>query len=283
MTDASTFISEPPQEQRYGKQPKDRSQKNRRRFERAIRVIKHTIDGADDMIIPNDVTKDERIYAIQSMSHSMASLTTIINKLTGEKEEDQDQDQGSGGMTEYTVMDLGPIEPARALTVNVIPNINDERLIREGEAAAAAYAKSRRENILAMARGLAAARRKYRGKQAFGRWFDSSPYPAVVTNKTMRAALIYIGDHEQVAARVIEDSNTGDPVAIAAKIKATIAPSSQNVKTDKPPNAKYLVALSRFIKTTEAAAEGGGGEPISDLLGPLKELRQKLLEAGTTD
>jgi len=42
-----------------------------------------------------------------------------------------------------------------------VASLDDERLIRDGENAAEAFAKSGRENILPMVRGLLAARRKY--------------------------------------------------------------------------------------------------------------------------
>ena len=42
---------------------------------------------------------------------------------------------------------------------------NDELLIREGESAAVDYSKSGKENLLPMARGLVAARRKHRSNK----------------------------------------------------------------------------------------------------------------------
>jgi len=111
-----------------------------------------------------------------------------------------------------------------------ISSLDDERLIREGNTAAIAYAKSARENILPIARGLVAARRKYRSDTEFGRWFDQSAYRVVVTNYNMRAAYIYIGEHDEVAAPIIAKSQTIDPVAIASAIKTSIGLVSQNVK-----------------------------------------------------
>lgn len=108
--------------------------------------------------------------------------------------------------------------------------LDDERSIRDGEIAATAYAKSGRESLLPMARGLIAARRKYRSNQEFGHWFDQSSYPAVVTNHTMRAALIYIGEHDDIAAPIIKNSRSVDPEAIAATIEE-IRSLSGNLKT----------------------------------------------------
>ena len=56
-----------------------------------------------------------------------------------------------------------------------------------------------------------------------------------MTNKTMRAALVYIGKHEDVAASIINSSRTLDPVAIAAAIKEAVVPVSQNVKPTAEP------------------------------------------------
>lgn len=118
------------------------------------------------------------------------------------------------------------------MTAAAAVNLADERLIRDGEIAAAAYAKAGRENILPMARGLIAARRKYKSNQEFGRWFDQSPYRDAVTNHTMRAALIYIGEHEAIATSIMADTGSAEPEAIAAKIKAKV--NSENLKTPKP-------------------------------------------------
>ena len=56
---------------------------------------------------------------------------------------------------------------------------DDERLIQEGGAAVEWYHNSRdqaRAQILPMARGLLAAKRKYPATQAFGNWLDTSQY-----------------------------------------------------------------------------------------------------------
>jgi len=77
---------------------------------------------------------------------------------------------------------------------------DDERLIQEGEAAVEHYTKeidSARRQILPMARGLCAAKRKYPATQAFGGWLQGSPYWKI--GQTDRAALIQIGAHEGFA------------------------------------------------------------------------------------
>jgi hypothetical protein len=135
-----------------------------------------------------------------------------------------------------------------------VSNLSDERLIRDGETAATAYAKSGRENILPMARGLLAARRKYSSNQEFGRWFDQSPYSEVVTNHTMRAALIYIGEHELIASPVIRNSRSVDPVNISETIRAIRDASSQKMKTPVEPTLIHepeaLVPVAGEIEET---------------------------------
>ena len=52
---------------------------------------------------------------------------------------------------------------------------------------------------------------EYPSNQEFGRWYDQSPYPAAVTNHSMRAALIRIGEREDIAAEIIENSDSSIP------------------------------------------------------------------------
>jgi hypothetical protein len=87
----------------------------------------------------------------------------------------------------------------------IVPSVDDE-LIREGEAAVERFKQSR-EQILPMARGLAAAKRKYRATQEFGDWLKGSRYWDL--GGTDRAALINIGDqldaNEHVIVGVLAD------------------------------------------------------------------------------
>jgi hypothetical protein len=108
--------------------------------------------------------------------------------------------------------------------------LDDERLIRDGEAAVAHYTKSRDE-ILPMARGLLAAKRKYPATQDFGTWLADSPYNQ--PGHTDRAALINLGEHEAITAAC--PSNSPD----------SILPSSSKMRTtnciDKMPLGKVEV------------------------------------------
>jgi hypothetical protein len=143
-----------------------------------------------------------------------------------------------------------------------VSNLDDERLIREGEAAARSYARSGRESILPMARGLVAARLKYPSNQEFGCWFDQSPYAEVVTNHTMRAALIYLGEHDEIAAPIIQNCRTVDPVAIAAAVTAIAESFSQKVKTPRvPPSTPEL-------PTAIARATEGAESPVPEAVPP---------------
>ena len=59
------------------------------------------------------------------------------------------------------------------------------------------------DQIIPMARGLLAARRRYRADQDFGRWLEQSPYSNV--GHTDRAALIKIGEREFIHNQVHAD------------------------------------------------------------------------------
>jgi len=72
---------------------------------------------------------------------------------------------------------------------------DDERLIRDGEAAVEEYGRSNtraRDQIIPMARGLLAARRRHSANHDFGHWLEQSPYNDI--GHTDRAALIKIAE-----------------------------------------------------------------------------------------
>ena len=82
----------------------------------------------------------------------------------------------------------------------------------------------------------------------------------------MRAALVLIGEHDEIAATIIENSNTADPVAIAAAIKEIVDPSSQKMKTAPPPITKYVAKLKKFSGI--GVVDQGAETPISKHLSP---------------
>jgi hypothetical protein len=111
----------------------------------------------------------------------------------------------------------------------------DERLIREGEAAVDDYNRSHeraRKNIIPMARGLLAARRKYPANQEFGDWLQTSAYREL--EKDDRAALINIGQHEEWATKYIRTTKLISPRTIWDAIEE-LMPSSHDAKT--PPQS----------------------------------------------
>jgi hypothetical protein len=102
---------------------------------------------------------------------------------------------------------------------------DNERLIIEGEAAAERYHKSR-EQILPMARGLAAAKRKYPATREFGEWLQNSSYSRI--GKQDRAALIEIGEqldeHEAVVVEFLSGTDFISPQTIMAEIRKKLQP-----------------------------------------------------------
>jgi hypothetical protein len=105
-------------------------------------------------------------------------------------------------------------------------DLSDERLIREGEAAAERFAKSR-DQILPMARGLAAAKRKFPSTQAFGAWLKASPYSRI--GGSDRAALISIGEQlderEEFVVEFLKGTDLISPQTIFAAIKEKLQPA----------------------------------------------------------
>ena len=90
----------------------------------------------------------------------------------------------------------------------------------------------------------------------------------------MRAALVLIGEHDEIAATIIENSNTADPVAIAAAIKEIVDPSSQKMKTAPPPITKYVAKLKKFSGIW--VVDQGAETPIS------KHLLPKIIKTAPT-
>jgi hypothetical protein len=102
---------------------------------------------------------------------------------------------------------------------------DDERLINEGEAAAELFSRSR-EQILPMARGLLAAKRKYPVTRKFGDWLRGSPYAKLGEHD--RADLINIGEqldeHEDVIVEFLTTTNLVSPQTIWAAIRKELQP-----------------------------------------------------------
>ena len=125
---------------------------------------------------------------------------------------------------------LTHLSPTLQIPSADISSTDDERLIREGEAAVEGYIldlDSARRQILPMARGLCAARRLYPATQAFGDWLQGSPYQRI--GQTDRAALIKIGAHEELASQFLRIIPLVSPRAIWDRIKASPSSSISRV------------------------------------------------------
>jgi hypothetical protein len=106
------------------------------------------------------------------------------------------------------------------IDVSVVDLGDNERLIRAGEAAAERFGRSR-DHILPMARGLAAAKRKYSATREFGDWLQHSSYSRI--GKQDRAALINIGEqldeHEDFIVEFLNGTDLISPQTIMAEIR----------------------------------------------------------------
>ena len=101
------------------------------------------------------------------------------------------------------------------MTAATVTVLNDERLIREGEAAVDRYNRARasaRTEVISMARGLLAAKQRYPATQDFGDWLNQSSYRELEHQD--RAALIKIGEHEAFATKFIRSTRLVSPQTI---------------------------------------------------------------------
>jgi hypothetical protein len=121
---------------------------------------------------------------------------------------------------------------------SVIP-LDDEMLIRAGEAAVSAYNKNintARLRIMPMARGLLAAKRMHPATQDFGAWLQTSPYRDL--EKDDRAALIKIGEHDAFAADFVRTTTLISPQTIWKAIDELLRPTSYDTSSDEEPSPK---------------------------------------------
>jgi hypothetical protein len=131
------------------------------------------------------------------------------------------------------IVDAEPISegdaPTTGLPISITIN-SDDQLIIAGEAAVERFKESR-EQILPMARGLAAAKRKYPATQEFRDWLRGSPYLRI--DKQDRAALINIGkqldEHESRVVELLKTTNLISPQSIWAEIRKELQPPPPTV------------------------------------------------------
>jgi len=110
--------------------------------------------------------------------------------------------------------------------------MDDERLIRDGEAAVDLYnkdLKNARARIMPMARGLCAAKRKYPATQDFGDWLTTSSYREIENDD--RAALIKLGEHDDFATKFMRTTNLISPQTIWDAIKDLMSTSYDTKST----------------------------------------------------
>jgi hypothetical protein len=118
------------------------------------------------------------------------------------------------------------IHETSQIDVSMIDLSDDERLISEGEAAVERFKKSTREQILPMARGLLAAKRKYAAKREFGDWLRDSRYSTIGDHD--RAGLIKIGEqldeHEDLVVKFLARTHLVSPQLIWNELKKELQP-----------------------------------------------------------
>lgn len=124
-----------------------------------------------------------------------------------------------------------------------VTQLDDERLIREGEAAA----RFRKP----MALGLLAAKRKYEATRDFGEWLRGSPYGQL--NRTDRAALIKIGEHEARAATFLPTTDLISPRLIWEAMEAVIRAEQRRAACAA---AMAGITTSHDVNSTETAQTG---------------------------
>jgi hypothetical protein len=166
-----------------------------------------------------------------------------------------------------------PVDAAPPL----VPSVYDE-LISEGEAAVVRYRQSR-DQILPMACGLVAAKRRFSETQAFGAWLAGSPYSSLCAQD--RSALIRIGKaldrHEPEIVEFLARTHLVSPQTIwtaIAEMLGLVAGDADDV-ADVSPDAKLqrareharaMNALYDLAQQNKAKApsEAGAGNDADD-------------------
>jgi hypothetical protein len=136
------------------------------------------------------------------------------------------------------------------------PATTDERLISEGETAAKEFSRSR-EHILPMARGLAAAKRRYPATKAFNDWLRDSAYSKL--GHQDRAALIKIGkeldEHENVIVKFLAGTDLISPQTIWEEIRQ---------KLQVPKKARHAPTVHPSYYDSKSMAQGDADLPADE-------------------
>jgi hypothetical protein len=153
------------------------------------------------------------------------------------------------------------------------PEINTEQVrasqtlddvIEQGEVAAERFNKSR-EQILPMARGLAAAKRKYPATRKFNEWLEGSPYSRIGASD--RAALINIGEqldeHEGVIIQFLAGTNLVSPQTIWTEIKKEVWSPLSSFASCYPSKSKDESAAANPAAEKKLEPKAGGTRPTT--------------------
>jgi hypothetical protein len=151
--------------------------------------------------------------------------------------------------------------------------LDDERLIRDGEAAVERWSKARTE-IMPMAFGLAAAKRKYPATQDFGEWLRESPYN--ILNHTDRAALLKIAEHADFATTFLPTTDLLSPRLIWDAMAHEL--EMQEILA-RPPS----MPSSHDVNSTEIDADDSSNEAADDNEDDEDDPDQTGDDADTTD
>lgn len=126
----------------------------------------------------------------------------------------------------------------------------DDVLIEQGEQQLLLFFEealtSTRTRMLAIAKGLLAAKRKHRGNVAFGRWLAGSPYDQI--GKDDRAALIKIAENAADAEPVLSTTSSTSPQGVWREVRATQQPSSSTEEHATPPGNPFLERVKDKIR-----------------------------------
>lgn len=142
------------------------------------------------------------------------------------------------------------------MTIATVSNLDNMRLIREGEQAVDQYnrgLKNARASIMPMARGLCAAKHEYPATQDFGDWLHTSAYREI--EKDDRAALIKIGEHEDFAAKYMRTTRLISPESIWDAMR-DLLPTSEvpNSTSTPPPIPESPPAIAQTHESAESPA-----------------------------
>jgi hypothetical protein len=162
----------------------------------------------------------------------------------------------------------------------------DDVLIREGEEQVQPFQEelaTAHRRILVLARGLAAAKRKYPNTVRFGVWLATSPYDRL--GATARAALIKLGENEAEAEPILSSTSSASPELIWNEVKAArVTSETRNSSEDQPAGNQFIESLlssigkipSDSIRDKVAQVANGDGTRIAEIVTALHGAIERL-------